>query len=95
VWLRQFTLSRGSLVVTDGTGTARRATTAIPELADINLQFFDRPAEGIAMHPKLPRGTALIAAIFMQNGRNETSFKFTHRFGIKNITAIHLLYECF
>ena len=88
-------LTSDFFVVRQRTRGARRTFTAVAELADVNLQFINRAAEGIAVHAELPRSAALISFVFFEHGRNETPLELTDRFGIKNIAAIHLLHECF
>ena len=85
-------LTSDFFVVRQRTRGARRTFAAVAELADVNLQFINCAAEGIAVHAELPRSAALIAFVFFEHGRNETPFKLADRFGIKDIAAVHLLY---
>src|SRR5579862_2955501 len=83
------------LFESDGAGAARGTFDAVAELADVNLQFGDRTAEGVAVHAQFASGAALVALVFLQDGQDETLLKFTHAFGIKNVAAIHLQDKCF
>jgi len=76
-------------------GTPGRPLDAIAQLPDINLQFADRAAERVAVHPQFPRGTALIALVFLQNGKDETFFELAHTLRVKDVAAVHLQDECF
>ncbi len=40
--------------------------------------------------PKFARRAALVALVLLQNGEDELLFEFAHRFGIQNITSVHL-----
>ena len=82
-------------LVGDGTGGARRTPAAIAELTNIEFEFSDSAAQGVAMHSELPRGAALVALVFFENSCDETLLEFSDRFGIKNVALIHLVYECF
>lgn len=83
------------LFVSCRTCGARRTPSTVAEVSNFDVQFLNRAAEGIAMHAQLPRGPALIAFVFFQHYRDKPALKFAHGLGIKNIAAVHLLYQCF
>jgi hypothetical protein len=83
------------LLVSRRTRASRRALGAVTELADVDLQFIHGAAECVAVHPKLARSAALIAIVLLKDSRDEPTLEFADCFRIKNITAIHLLYERF
>jgi hypothetical protein len=82
-------------LVSRKTRAARRPPCAVTELSDIYLELINSAAQSIAVHSQLPCSAALIAFVFFEHGRNKAALKFAHCFGIKNIAAIHLQYECF
>jgi hypothetical protein len=73
----------------------RRALGSIAQLADIDLEFVDGPAQCVAMHSKLARGSALVALILLKNGEDKALLKFAHAFGVKDVAFVHLQDECF
>ena len=74
----------------DGAGTAGRTLDAVAELADVDLQFVDGAAEGVAVHTEFAGGAALIALVFLEHGQDETLLELTHALGVKNIAFVHL-----
>jgi len=82
-------------IVSGGTSAARRTFDPGPQLPYINLQLGDGATEGVAMHPQLARGAALVSIIFLQHSEDKALLEFPHRFGIKNIAFIHLQDKCF
>src|SRR5579864_2415561 len=74
----------------DGASTAGWTLDAIAKLPDVNLQFADGAAKGVAVHAQLAGGAALIALVFLQNSQNEALLKLPHSLGIKNIASVHL-----
>jgi len=72
-----------------------RAASAVAKQPHIYFQLINRAAQSIAVHPELTRRAALVAFVLLQDGRNKTAFKFAYRFGIKDIAAVHLLYQRF
>jgi hypothetical protein len=83
------------LLIRCRTSGSRRPLAAITKLTDVYLQFVNRAAESVAVHSELPRRATLIALILLKDSRDESALEFADRFRIKNITAIHLLYERF
>ena len=79
----------------DGAGAARGTLHAVAQLADIDLELADGAAEGIAVHAQFARGAALISAILLQNGEDESFLEFPHAFRVEDVAAIHLQNECF
>src|SRR5580658_7377067 len=88
-------LTRRFLFQCDWTGAARRTLGAIPELANIDFEFSNRPAQSVSVHVELARGAALVAFILLQDGEDKPLLEFSHAFGIKNVTSIHLQDERF
>jgi hypothetical protein len=74
---------------------SRRTPAAVPEFANIDLEFADGAAQGVAVHSQLPGSAALVAFVFLKDCRDEALFEFSDRFGIKDVALIHLVYECF
>src|SRR6185312_7336222 len=77
------------------TRSAWWTASAIPEVPNVDVQFLNGAAEGIAMHAELPRRPALIALVFFQHYRDKPALEFAHCLGIKNVAAVHLLNQCF
>jgi len=86
-------LSRHLFVERPRAGAARRTASALAEFADVDLQFINRAAQGVAVHAELPGGAALVAFILFEDGCNKTALKLTYRFGIENVAAVHVLHE--
>jgi len=78
------------LLVARRASAARWPLAAIPKLANVNFEFRDGPAEGIAVHIQFARGAALIALILLQNSQNKFLFKLANRFRVENIALVHL-----
>jgi hypothetical protein len=76
-------------------GRCGRAPAAVAELPPSIFNPSTVRLSVLRCIPNWRRGTALVAFVLFQHGCNESAFEFAHRFGIKNIAAIHLLYECF
>src|SRR5581483_11714719 len=70
--------------------SAARRTPSIPQLVDVNLQFGDGTAEGVAVHTQFARGAALVALVLFKDGENEFLFEFPYGFRIKNVALVHL-----
>ncbi len=93
---RQKTSSTDQLLLQrGGAGAARGALYSVPELADVNPEFGDGAAQGVAVHAQFAGGAALVAFVFLEDGQDETLLEFPHAFGIKNVAAVHLEYKCF
>ena len=73
--------------------TARWPFADVAKLADIDLQLFDGAAQGITVHAQLSGGAALIALVLLKHGSDEALLKLAHRLGVKNVAAVHVLYE--
>lgn len=78
-----------------GTGAAGRPFGSCAERPDIDLELLHGSAEGVAVHAQLAGGLALVAAILLEHGHNETLFEFTNGFRIKDVAFVHLQDECF
>lgn len=61
-----------------GSRTAWGALDAVAKLADVNLQFRNGAAQGIAVHAEFTGGAALIAFILLQNSEDETFLELAH-----------------
>jgi hypothetical protein len=72
-----------------------RAASAVAKQPHIYFQLINRAAQGVAVHPELTRRATLIAFVLLQDCGNKTALKFAYRFGIKDIAAVHLLYQRF
>jgi len=72
-----------------------RTASAVAKQPYIYFQLINRAAQGVAVHPELTRRATLIAFVLLQDRRNKTALKFAYRFGIKDIAAVHLLYQRF
>ena len=83
-------LSHQLLFRRDRANAARRPLYPIPQLANINLQFRDRAAEGVTVHAQFSGRPALVAFVLLENGEDKSFFKFAHSFGVKNIASVHL-----
>src|ERR1700685_1309781 len=70
--------------------TARRTPYSVTQLADVDLQFGDGAAEGVAVHAELARRAALVAFIFLEDGQDETLLEFSPALGVKNVASVHL-----
>ncbi len=77
------------------TGAAWRPFGTRAERPDINLKFLHGAAQGVAVHAQFAGGLALVAAILLEHGHNETLFEFTNGFRIKDVAFVHLQDECF
>src|ERR1700734_1781388 len=88
-------LARRLLLQCDWTCAARWALCAIPQLANIDLQFSNGPAQSVAVHVELARGAALVAFILLQDGEDKPLLELSHALGIKNIASVHLQDERF
>jgi len=88
-------LPRDLPVVSCGASGPGRAASAVAKQPHIYFQLINGAAQGVAVHPELTRRAALIAFVLLQDCRNKTAFKFAYRFGIKDIAAVHLLYQRF
>jgi hypothetical protein len=88
-------LAHGLLLHRDWARAARRALGAIAQLADVNFQFADGAAEGVAVHAQFARGAALVALVFLKDGKNEALLEFAHAFGVEDVAFVHLQNECF
>jgi hypothetical protein len=64
-------------------------------LSNVNLQFGNGAAQGVAMHPQLTRGPALVSVVFLQHCEDEPLLEFAYRLGVQNIAFVHLQDECF
>ena len=78
-----------------GPRAAGWALRAIAKLADVDFEFIDRPAEGIAMHAQLAGSPALVAFIFLENSEDKALLKFAHALGIEDVAFVHLQDERF
>jgi len=78
-----------------GPRTAGWTLRAIAKLADVDFEFIDGPAEGIAMHSQLAGSAALVAFIFLEDGEDKALLKFAHPLGIENVALVHLQDQCF
>lgn len=74
---------------------ARWPTTAIPQGANIKLQFRYCATESVSVHAELARGLALVAIVFLKNGEDEALLELSYGFRIKNPTVVHLQDEGF
>ena len=52
----------------------------IAELANIQLQLSDRPAECVTVHAQFPGGFALVPPVLLQDVHDEALLEFTHGF---------------
>ena len=88
-------LARRLFLITNRSRAAGWALDPIAQLTNVDLELGDGAAQSVAVHAQLARGAALVAFVLLQNRQNEFLFEFAHRFGIKNITPVHLHNKCF
>src|SRR5205823_11668908 len=72
-----------------------RPSRSIPKLADVNLQFVNRPAERVAVHSQFAGRAALVALVLLKAGEDKPLLEFADALGVKNIALVHLQNECF
>ncbi len=88
-------LTHRFLLVGCGARAAGRTLDSIAQLADVDFQLGNCPAQGVAVHIELTGGAALVSFVLLQNGQDETLFEFAHGLGIKNVALVHLHNERF
>jgi len=88
--MRVSELTGGAPVVAGGTSAARRAARTWTQRPDVEIQFGDGAAEGVAVHSELACCLTLVAFVLLQNREDETFLEFANGFGIENSTFVHL-----
>jgi len=88
-------LADGFFLQGDGASAARRPTRSVAEEANVDFEFGESAAEGVAVHAEFAGGPALVAFVFLENGQDEALFEFADGFGVKDIALVHLHDEGF
>ena len=88
--MRVSELTGGAPVVAGGTSAARRAARTWTQRPDVEIQFGDGAAEGVAVHSELACCLTLVAFVLLQNREDETFLEFANGFGIENSAFVHL-----
>jgi hypothetical protein len=88
-------LANGFFLQSDGTSAAWRATGSVAEEANVDFEFGESAAEGVAVHAEFAGGAALVAFVFLENRQDEALFEFADSLGIKDVALVHLHDEGF
>lgn len=83
-------LPRHLLLHSQRAGTTWWTARTIAQLPHINLELGDGAAEGVAVHAQFAGGAALVAFVFLQDGKDELLLEFADRLGIQDVAFVHL-----
>ena len=88
-------LADGFFLQCDGASAAWGATGSVAEEANVDFEFGESAAEGVAVHAQFAGGAALVAFVFLENRQDEALFKFADSLGVKDVAFVHLHDEGF
>src|SRR5579864_1450299 len=82
---RELPDSAGSLLLQgEGFLAANGTSSAVAELANVELELGDGSAESIAVHPQFSRGFALIALVLLEHVHDEALLEFADGLRVEN-----------